>query len=95
MGQYDIPACIQYVLSNTGRTSLSYVGHSMGCAVFFIAMTYRPELNAKIDVMIALAPATAQANCRTSLRVTAPFARQLAVLSVQLAIGTPLLTVFY
>ena len=58
MGKYDIPAVINFILATTGRSSLSYVGHSMGCAMFFIAMVYYPELNSKIDVMIALAPAT-------------------------------------
>lgn len=79
MGKYDIPASIQYVLTKTEQTSLSYIGHSLGCAVFFIAMAYRPELNAKIDVMIALAPVTAQAHSQTGLRRTAPFVNQMIV----------------
>ena len=79
MGKYDIPASINYVLNKTEQTSLSYIGHSMGCTVFFIAMSYRPELNAKIDVMIALAPAAAQANSQTVLRRTAPFVNQVIV----------------
>ncbi len=83
MGKYDIPASINYVLSVTGESSLSYVGHSMGCAVFFIAMTYHPELNSKIDVMVALAPATANGNSQTSLRYQAPFVNQVLVLVIK------------
>lgn len=83
MGKYDIPASINYVLSVTGQSSLSYVGHSMGCAVFFIAMTYHPELNSKIDVMVALAPATANGNSQTSLRYQAPFVNQVLVLVIK------------
>ena len=72
MGKYDIPAAINYILSTTGESSLSYVGHSMGCSVFFIAMTYHPELNSKIDAMFALAPATANGNSQTTIRFQAP-----------------------
>lgn len=82
MGKYDIPAAIEYVLSKTGRNSLSYIGHSLGCGIFFIAMTHKPELNSKIDVMIALAPATSQANSRTSARLIAPFINQIVVIGV-------------
>jgi len=83
MGEYDIPAVINYVLSKTGRSSLSYVGHSMGCAMFFIAMTYHPELNSKIDVMVALAPATANGHSRNSLPYQAPFANQILVIIIK------------
>lgn len=84
MGKYDIPAAIEYVLSKSGRSSLSYVGHSMGCAMFFIAMASRPELNAKIDAMFALAPATVQAHSKTNLRRSAPLVRQIVVMITQL-----------
>lgn len=58
---------------------MSYVGHSMGCAMFFISMHYHPELNAKIDVMIALAPATSMNEAKTSIRFQAPFVNQIMV----------------
>lgn len=79
MGKYDIPAVINYVLSVTGRSTLSYVGHSMGCAMFFIAMTYHPELNDKINVMIALAPATNLSHMRSPVRFLTPFVTPIEV----------------
>jgi len=51
----------------------------MGCAMFFVCMSLHPELNAKIDVMIALAPAAAVAQSKTSIRFQAPFVNQLMV----------------
>lgn len=51
----------------------------MGCAIFFICMSLRFELNAKIDVMIALAPATSLAETETSIKYQAPFVNQLLV----------------
>ncbi|KZS16468.1 putative Lipase 3 [Daphnia magna] len=77
MGKYDIPAVINFVLDKTGRRTMSYIGHSMGCAVFLICMSLRPEFNAKIDVMIALAPAASLAEAQTSIRYQARFVNQL------------------
>ena len=82
MGKYDLPAVFDYVLAKTGMTSLSYVGHSMGCTMFFICMIDRPEYNAKIDVMIALAPAVANIYSKTSIRYQAPLVKQIEVYSI-------------
>ena len=79
MGKYDIPAVINYVLTKTGRSTMSYIGHSMGCAMFFVSMIEHPELNAKIDVMIALAPAASLAESKTIIRYQAPFVNQIVV----------------
>jgi lysosomal acid lipase/cholesteryl ester hydrolase len=51
MGNYDIPANINYILSVTKQPKIIYIGHSLGSAIFFIAMIKHPELNDKIDVM--------------------------------------------
>ena len=79
MGRFDLPAVIRYVLARTERSTMSYIGHSMGCAIFFICMTYHPELNEKIDVMIALAPASSIAESETGIRYQAPFVDKLLV----------------
>ena len=82
IGKYDVPAMINYILNQTGRQKLSYVGHSLGSATFFIAMITHPELNNKIDVMMALAPAAALANMRSPLTTTiAPFVNEIEVRS--------------
>ena len=74
MGVYDIPAVIEHILHKTNLSTLSYVGHSMGCAMFFVAMIKHPELNDKIDVMVALAPATSLANMKSPIQYATPFA---------------------
>ena len=35
-GKSDIPAAIEYILAETGQSKLTYIGHSMGGAVFYI-----------------------------------------------------------
>lgn len=52
LGKYDIPAVIDYILLKTGQSKLSYVGHSLGCGMFFITMVTRPEYNSKIEMMV-------------------------------------------
>jgi hypothetical protein len=51
----------------------------MGCAMFFIAMVYHPELNSKIELMMALGPATNLAHMRSPVRFLAPFVNQIQV----------------
>lgn len=79
MGKYDIPACIEYVVERTGFATLSYVGHSMGCGTFYMALHHRPELSSKINAMVSLAPAASFARTKLSVRHYAKLARQFFV----------------
>jgi hypothetical protein len=54
----------------------------MGCAIFFVAMINHPELNNNIEVMMALAPATALDHMRSPIRYFAPFVTALQVCTV-------------
>lgn len=80
MGNYDIPAVIEYILKINGQQRLIYIGHSLGCGMFFIAMINHPELNDRIELMIALAPATSMAYFKNYLRLLSPFVDQIAVI---------------
>jgi gastric triacylglycerol lipase len=73
MGYKDVPAMINYVLAATGQSSLSYVGHSQGGMVGLIAFGLYPDLAAKINVFVALAPATNIANAKGGFNLLAPF----------------------
>ena len=72
MGLYDTPAAIEYVLSESGSSKLSYVGHSMGTTAFFIAMDRHPSLQEKVEKMVALAPAAYLSHTRSPARYFAP-----------------------
>ncbi|KAJ9659102.1 cholesterol esterase [Coniosporium apollinis] len=54
---HDIPDSIDYILSTTDQPSLSYIGFSQGTAQAFATLSIHPNLNDKVDVFIALAPA--------------------------------------
>eukprot|EP00927_Polykrikos_kofoidii_P009904 TRINITY_DN1415_c0_g1_i1.p1 TRINITY_DN1415_c0_g1~~TRINITY_DN1415_c0_g1_i1.p1 ORF type:complete len:441 (-),score=72.65 TRINITY_DN1415_c0_g1_i1:96-1343(-) len=56
MALRDLPANVDYVLTTTGRSSLSYVGHSQGTIQAFAGFSQDAELSKKIDLFVALAP---------------------------------------
>jgi len=56
MASIDLPTMINYVLKVTGQQSLVYIGHSQGTIMGFAGFPFQPELAAKVDIFIALAP---------------------------------------
>lgn len=56
IGLIDVPEMLDYVLDKTNQTDLFYIGHSQGTTAFFVMCSERPEYNAKIKMMHALAP---------------------------------------
>ncbi|XP_047989986.1 lipase 1-like [Leguminivora glycinivorella] len=60
MGQYDVPAMIDYVLDATSVKKLIYIGYSQGGGSFFIMNSEKPEYADKISLFIGLAAATRQ-----------------------------------
>lgn len=57
MALYDVPAVIEHILSRTKCKSVSYIGYSQGSAIAFSALAQIEELNHKLNVMVAIAPA--------------------------------------
>lgn len=64
---YDIPDSIDYILTTTYQSSLSYIGFSQGTAQAFATLSIHPTLNDKVDVFIALAPAMSPAGLTNSV----------------------------
>ncbi|KAG0338539.1 cholesterol esterase [Podila horticola] len=55
---FDLPDTVDYILNRTGAPSLVYIGFSQGTAQAFASLSIKPDLNDKISLFIALAPAT-------------------------------------
>lgn len=73
MGKYDLPAIVDYILSETYETSLHYIGHSQGTTQAFIELGRNDELNKKIKTFVALAPVTTVGHIQTPLaNIVAP-----------------------
>lgn len=56
VGNYDLPATIDYILNATGQQKLQSIGHSQGSTIHFVLLSMKPEYNEKIKLFIALAP---------------------------------------
>ncbi|KAJ1725511.1 cholesterol esterase [Coemansia erecta] len=54
----DVPTTIDYILNETGASSLTYIGFSQGTAQMFMALSRNKQLNQKVSHFIALAPAS-------------------------------------
>jgi lysosomal acid lipase/cholesteryl ester hydrolase len=73
IGQFDLPAMIDYTLGQTGQSKLHYAGHSQGTTSFFVMASLKPEYNDKIITMHALAPVAFMSN------LVSPFVDQVEV----------------
>jgi len=73
MGTQDLPAIINFILKETGREKLSYIGHSQGTAQLFAAMSLNMEYyQNRINCFLALGPVTSLENLgSTFLKVAA------------------------
>jgi pimeloyl-ACP methyl ester carboxylesterase len=56
MGNYDLPAMLNYVLQTSGRPTLSYIGHSEGTTQAFVGFSVNQDLARKVSYFGALAP---------------------------------------
>lgn len=56
MGYYDLPAAIDYILQETDKSQLLYLGHSMGTTMYFVLGATRPEYMEKVQAAIMMAP---------------------------------------
>lgn len=56
IGSEDVPATIDYILSKTRHSKLTYIGFSQGTTVFFVMCSLLPEYNSVINHAILLAP---------------------------------------
>ncbi|XP_076816761.1 gastric triacylglycerol lipase-like [Clavelina lepadiformis] len=67
MGQYDIPAMVEYIINTTGHPKINYIGHSQGATSMLAAGMHKKGFNAKINKFIALAPAGLVPNMKSPM----------------------------
>jgi lysosomal acid lipase/cholesteryl ester hydrolase len=58
LATYDLSDSVNYIMKTTGVPTLSYIGFSQGSAQGFAGLSMDAELGKKINLFIALAPAT-------------------------------------
>ncbi|KAJ8713467.1 hypothetical protein PYW07_013837 [Mythimna separata] len=88
IGNIDLPTMIDYALEKSGQERLHYVGHSQGTTSFFVMGSMRPEYNAKIISMHALAPVAYMANNRSLLlRILASYSNDIESIASLIGFG--------
>eukprot|EP00742_Colponemidia_sp_Colp-10_P001844 GILJ01001974.1.p1 GENE.GILJ01001974.1~~GILJ01001974.1.p1 ORF type:complete len:384 (+),score=50.19 GILJ01001974.1:99-1250(+) len=70
MGVFDVSACVDFILKQTNATKISYLGHSQGNAQMWAGLALKPELNDKLNVILAVAPVAYTGN-QTSEAISA------------------------
>ncbi|NXF08460.1 LIPM Lipase, partial [Smithornis capensis] len=56
MAMFDLPAMVDFILTQTEQEKLFYIGHAQGNSLGFIAFSSMPHLAKKIKLFFALAP---------------------------------------
>ncbi|XP_047503796.1 lipase 3-like, partial [Pieris napi] len=88
IGNIDLPTMIDYVLAQTGKSALHYIGMSQGTTSFFVMGSLRPDYNKKIISMHALAPVAYLGHTKHSLlRHIARYSANLAALARLIGLG--------
>lgn len=65
MARYDAPAMIEYVLEQTGKPSMGWVGHSEGTMQFFAGASQKYPAFSKINLFVGLAPIGSISNLKS------------------------------
>ena len=59
MGDFDLPAQVDLIIEHTGKTKITFIGHSQATsAMFYTLYDDRNYWWNRLNVIIALAPAT-------------------------------------
>ncbi|XP_076632128.1 lipase 3 [Colletes latitarsis] len=81
IGVFDIPAMIDYILKETKREKILYVGHSQGSTSFFVMASERPEYQQKLTAAFNLAPAVFMSKTtHPFIRLLSPYANNIKAL---------------
>jgi pimeloyl-ACP methyl ester carboxylesterase len=67
MGEYDLPATIDYILERTHQTKCHYVGHSQGTTDFFVANALSDTYGEKIASFNGIGPVMYLGNVKSPL----------------------------
>jgi len=73
MAELDLPATVDYIISQTNATQIYYVGHSQGTLIGFTGFSINQTLASKIKRFFALAPISNVGNLKGPIRLFVPF----------------------
>ncbi|XP_015121087.1 lipase 3-like [Diachasma alloeum] len=80
MGIYDLPAMIDYVVSNTNKKVI-YIGHSMGTTASYVMAAERPDMQDKLKLIISFSPVVYMTHIKSPLWLLAPVVDKLEMIA--------------
>ena len=81
MAKYDLPAMLDYVIEQTGKEKIHYVGHSMGTTTFMAMNAMDRSWEHKVELAVLLAPVAYVEHMASPIKYLVPF---LGVIDVSL-----------
>ena len=75
--QNDLPAVIDYILEETKKETINYVGHSMGSTEMLVLLSEQPNRNAKLNKVVLLAPVAFMGHVQGAMATFAPYVNTL------------------
>lgn len=72
IGQFDLPAMIDYALTTTGKSRLHYIGHFQGTTIIWVMGSLRPDYNNAPVVYLEF-------NANPVLQATTPYSNNMEV----------------
>ena len=79
MGEYDLPATIDKVLSVSGQSSLVYIGYSQGSQIALAEYSVNKTVASKVKLFVSFAPATYMGHVKSPIRLLAPYVKDIGV----------------
>ena len=68
MGDYDVPAALDFVIQSTGYKKVAYVGHSQGTTQMFYALAHNEAYFAdRVSIFLAFGPVTQLSHASSDL----------------------------
>ncbi|XP_054158289.1 lipase 3-like [Oppia nitens] len=73
LGMYDLKNSIDYIRKFTGKSSVAYVGHSMGTTSMLVLLSLEPDYHQYVKPVILMAPIAYLSHTKSLSRLFAPF----------------------
>ncbi|CAG2174168.1 unnamed protein product, partial [Oppiella nova] len=86
LGVYDVKNTIEYILKQTNKASLPYIGHSMGSTIMFVLLSLEPDFQRYIKPFLAFAPIVFMGNTGSIIRLLTPLVSLLSFLVIPLGL---------
>ncbi|XP_003738811.1 lipase member K-like [Galendromus occidentalis] len=73
IGNFDIPAAIDFVLHHTGHPQLTILGWSQGTTDIMVTLSLKPQYNHKVKLFVAMAPVANITHLASPMTMLIPF----------------------